>query len=377
MSGFLKYLSLFLITFALNAGNWPQWRGPSNNGLAGEANLATSWSSQDGIAWRLELPGPGPSTPVIWGDYLFLTGADGDSKEANLQLICVDRSGKMAWSRNVGQGNYSARQGESNGAAPSPVTDGKHVFAFYGSGALVCFDFDGNEVWRKDIQKETAEFSMYFGMSTTPLLYKDRLYLTLFHANDQTILALDKNTGKEIWRTGRESDARQESRHSYASPIIFGKDDAAQLIAHGGDYVTGHNLNNGKEIWRAGGLQKAEYNPFYRFVTSPVVLGDLLVVSSAKNGPVLGLKPAGAQGMIAEDSKFLGWKMEDGTSDVPSPVIHDGLVYICRENGVVICLDAKPANRSIRSAPMADVTEDRPSLPATICTFLVWMGLSA
>ena len=338
----IKFLSIsFILCSTLMAGDWPQWRGPDNNGLAGDANLATSWSRESGIAWRLELPGPGPSTPVISGDFIFLTGADGDDKEANLQLMCVNKSGKVVWSRNIGKGNYNARQGESNGAAPSPVADERHVYAFYGSGQLVSFDFQGNEIWRRDIQKDTADFSMYFGMSTSPLLHGERLYLTLFHANDQTIMALDKNSGKDIWRTTRESDARQESRHSYASPIIFGKGQKAQLIAHGSDYVTGHNLDNGKEVWRAGGLQKSEYNPFYRFVTSPVAVGDLLVVSSAKNGPVLGLKPSGAEGKVEKGGKFMAWKMEDNTSDVPSPIIHEGLVYVCRENGVVLCLDAK------------------------------------
>lgn len=333
----LALLAGFLFTLILPAENWPGWRGPRNDGTSAETGLPSQWSHARNLAWRLELPGPGPSTPVVWQDRIFLTGADGD----NLVLMCVDTSGKQLWRRTVGGGNYEVRELESNGAAPSPSTDGHHVWAFYGTGVLVCFDMDGNEVWKTNLQNHYNEFSMYFGMSTTPLLDGDRLYLQLLHANEQLVVALDKKTGGEVWKHTRKSDAKQESMHSYASPLIYRDEDTRWLITHGADYLVAHRLEDGAEVWRSGGLQKSQYNPFYRFVASPVAAGNLIVAPSAKNGPVLGINPRGAQGDITSSKKNFHWKRAENTPDVPSPLIHDGLVYLCRENGVLICMDAK------------------------------------
>ena len=177
-------------------------------------------------------------------------------------------------------------------------------------------------------------------MSMTPLLYEDKLYLQLIHSNAWLVLALDKMTGEEIWKHDRESDARAECEHAYTSPILYRDSERELLIVHGADYVTAHNLEDGSEIWRCGGLNSIErYNPSFRLVASPVVTEGLIVVPSAKNGPVLGLNPSG-NGDIT-DSDFQIWKLQQGTPDVPSPLIHDGLVYLCRENGNLTCLDAE------------------------------------
>jgi outer membrane protein assembly factor BamB len=179
-------------------------------------------------------------------------------------------------------------------------------------------------------------------MSSSPLLDGDRLYLQLLHTNEQLVLALDKKTGREIWQHARQTDAREESMHSYASPFLYRFDKQEFLIVHGADYVTAHNLKDGHEIWRSGGLNPPEnYNPFFRFVASPSASSGLIVVPSAKNGPVLGINPKDATGDLTGSTANYHWKMTDSTPDVPSPLIHGGLVYLCRENGVLLCLDAK------------------------------------
>ena len=155
------------------------------------------------------------------------------------------------------------------------------------------------------------------------------------------LVALDKMTGNEIWVHERLSDAHSECEHSYASPTLYRDKEHEFMIVHGADYVTGHRLNDGEEIWRCGGLnRKDRYNPAFRFVSSPAAVPGLIVVPSAKNGPVLGLSPDAA-GFVTDQSNGQRWKRDQNTPDVPSPLIHNGLVYLCRENGVLICMDAE------------------------------------
>lgn len=329
------YLILFMSVSV--AEDWPNWRGPRNNGVSAETGLATQWSQTENINWRFPLPGPGPSTPITAGERIFLTSADGD----NLVLLCVATSGKLRWQRIVTAGNKNIRQGESNLAASSPSADGRRVWAFFGNGELACFNFDGKRVWQFNVQDRYKHFRIYWGMASTPLLDGERLYLLILTTNQQFVVALDKNTGEEIWLQKRKTNASSESLHSYTSPIIYRFDGQEFLVTHGADYVVAHRLQDGGEIWRCGGLQKSMYNPLFRFVATPAATSGLIVIPSAKNGPVLGINPAGAKGNITGSKNNLIWRLGKNTPDVPSPLIHDGLVYLCRENGQLLCVDAK------------------------------------
>jgi outer membrane protein assembly factor BamB len=350
---------LFLISIQdSQAEDWPNWRGPRHDGTSAETGLPVKWRATQNIKWRLQLPGPAPSTPVIWQDRIFLTSADGEE----LVLLCVTTDGKLLWKKLVSRGNFDIREGESNAAAPSPSTDGRQVWALFGTGDLACFDFDGNEIWKFNVQERYKKFNIYWGIATTPLLDGDRLYLLLLHTNTQSVVALDKTTGKEIWHHPRKTNAYSESLHTYASPIIYRFNGQEFLLTHGADYIVAHNLHDGSEIWRCGGLQSSiMYNPFFRFVASPVTAPGLIVVPSAKSGPVLGINPAGAAGDITNNKTHVIWRLDNETPDVPSPLIHDGLVYLCRENGTLICVDAKTGkevykerayNRRHRSSPV-------------------------
>jgi hypothetical protein len=291
------FVAMILLAFLVDARaeNWPRWRGPRNDGTSTETGLAAKWSKTENVKWRLELPGPAPSTPVVWQDRIFLTSTEGSS----LVLLSVNTSGKVLWKNTLGDGNDSVRQDESNAASPSPSTDGQNVWVKFGTGILACYDFSGKEIWKFDLQERYKPFSMYHGMSSSPLLEGDRLYLQLLHSNAQLVLALDKATGREIWQHYRQTDAREESLHSYASPLIYRFDQQEFLITHGSDYITAHDLKDGRELWRCGGLNPPNnYNPYFRFVASPAAAPGLIVVPSAKNGPVLGLNPKGAQGDI-------------------------------------------------------------------------------
>ena len=333
----------FILTANSFADNWQQWRGTHNDGISNETEVPIQWSQTENIKWRLPLPGEAASTPVVWEDKIFLTSAEGDA----LVLLCISTAGEELWKRTLGHGNRSVRGGEGNSAAPSPVTDGEHVWTFLGTGDLACYDFEGNQIWHTNLADRYAKFNLYFVMSTTPLIDKDRLYIHLIHSNAWVVLALDKMTGKEIWKHNRKSDATDECEHAYTSPILYRDAEREYLVVHGADYVTAHSLEDGSEIWRCGGFNpRSSYNDNLRFVASPVATEGLIVVPSAKNGPVVGIDPA-AHGDIT-NSKWQLWKLRQGTPDVPSPLIHDGLVYLCRERGDLICLDAQTGEQLYR-----------------------------
>jgi len=328
---------LFLLVSRGYADHWPQWRGPNNDGVCLERNVPTEWSATKNVVWKLALPGMSGATPAIWGDRLFLPSEEGD----DLVLLCVSTEGRELWRRKLGAGRARFRVDEGNQASPSPSTDGEHVFVFAGTGDFACFDFAGKEIWRFNAQERYGKFKIQHGMHTTPILYGDRLYLSLLHSGGMWVVALDKNTGEEVWKVARPSDGRGEGEHSYASPCLWHDGQEAYLVVHGCDYATAHRLSDGSEIWRLGDLNpKQEYNATLRFVASPVAVADLIVVPTAKSGPVIGVKPA-AKGMITAGSSSERWRLPRNTPDVPSPLVHDGLVYLCREMGVLICLDAK------------------------------------
>jgi outer membrane protein assembly factor BamB len=331
---------LMLGTGAFARGeNWPQWRGPTGTGVSAETGLPAQWDQTTGVLWRRPLPGPAGSTPIVWNGRIFLTSADA---EGGLRLLAIDRAGQILWNQKITDGDQDVRSGEGNFASPSPSTDGRRVWAMFGNGVLTCRDVDGGEVWTVDLQERYGPFNIQFGMTSTPLLDGDRLYVMCMYTGASYIACLNKNTGEEIWKHNRASDAIAECEHSYASPVLYRDDQREFLLAHGADYVTAHRLTDGSEIFRCGALNGKGplYNPTLRFVASPAAADGLIVAPSAKKGPVLGLRPD-ATGDVTASGEGRLWRLERGTPDVPSPLIHDGLVYLCSEEGVLMCVDAK------------------------------------
>jgi outer membrane protein assembly factor BamB len=322
------------------ADNWPQWRGPTNDGISKETNLPAEWSETKNVVWKLPMPGQGGSTPIIWDNRIFLTSQDG----SDIVLMCVGTDGKELWKRKLGTGQGIYMRGEGNMASSSPSTDGKHVWAYCGTGDFACFDMDGKEIWRFNAQERYGKFRIQHGMHTTPLLDGDRLYFQLLHSGAHIVMALDKATGKEIWKIERKTDARAENEHSYTSPVLWrnGKDE--YLVVHGNDYATAHRLTDGSEVWRVGDLNpnnaQHRYRGDLRFVASPAAAADLIVIPSAKQHDVVGIKPT-ATGFVGSGSPNELWRRAKGTPDVSSPLIHDGLVYLMGESGLLTVLDAK------------------------------------
>ncbi len=332
------FLSVILMLSTVTAGftgdNWPHWRGPLRNGVSDETNLPLKWSTEENVAWKVDLPGRSGATPIIWGDRIFVNVSDGDS----IELWCVNRrTGDVMWKKVLGGGNRRIRK--HNHATPSPVTDGKSVWVMTGTGLLRRLDFDGNEIWKRDIQSDHGPFGLNWGYGSSPLLHEDSIYIQVLHGmrtdDPSYLLRIKKATGKTLWRVERPTQARRESPDSYTTPQLVKTDRGPELVITGGDCITGHDLETGKELWRANGLNPRNRGN-YRIVASALILDDI-VFAPSRGRPLLVVR-AGGSGDVTT-SHFL-WETNNGP-DVPTPVSDGKYLYVVRDNGVMFCYDAR------------------------------------
>jgi outer membrane protein assembly factor BamB len=318
----------------LTAENWPQWRGPMLNGLSRETNLPVRWSKTEGLAWTLPLPAWSGSTPIVWGDRIFLNVADGFT----LALWCVDRtSGAVLWRRPIGDGNKQVRK--QNMSSPSPVTDGTHVWVMTGTGVFKAFDFSGNERWARDLQREHGAFGQLYGYGSSPLLFEDSLFVQVLHGSHtfepSYLMRVSKTDGKTLWRVERPTPARQESTDAYTTPTLLRYGGRTEIVVTGVDVVTGHDLATGAELWRADGLNPTQ-DGIYRIIASPLV-HDGIVYAPSRERPLLALK-AGGRGDVSQSHVL--WQFMNGP-DVPTPVTDGTYFYVINDRGIMWCLDAK------------------------------------
>lgn len=320
--------ALLVLSLCAYSENWPQWRGAGMDGVSKEKNLPVKWSATENVVWKLPMPAWTGATPIIWGERIFLNVAEGD----NIQLWCVDRNdGKVLWKRQLSAGNVKMRK--QNMSSPSPVTDGRNVWVMTGTGFLKSFDFQGNEQWTRDIQKDYGRFGLNHGYGSSPLLHEDALYVQVLHGmhtdDPSYVLRIDKKTGKTLWRVERPTKAVQESPDSYTTPMIAKTSGGAQeLIISGGDAVTGHDPATGKELWRAEGFN-LQNNPAYRVIASPLVYGDL-VFTPTRVRPLQVFR-AGGRGDVTTSRRV--WKFENGP-DVPTPVTDGQYFYTINDRGI-------------------------------------------
>jgi outer membrane protein assembly factor BamB len=331
---FLITLTIIVIGVSTSAEHWPQWRGPLLNGVSGEKGLPVRWSPTDNIAWKLALPERSGATPIVWGEHVFLNVGEGNE----LALWAIDRSrGTVRWKRPLGSGNR--RMMKQQMSSPSPVTDGRTVWVMTGTGVLKAFDFDGKELWSRNIQQEYGRFGLQWGYASSPLLHEDALYVQVLHGmhtdDPSYVLRIDKATGKTVWRVNRLTNARFESPDAYTTPALLRYGGATEIVITGADVVTGHDPTTGREVWRATGLNPRN-DGSYRVVASPVVHGDMIFAPSRER-PLLALKPGG-KGDVT--STHVLWSFNNGP-DVPTPVSDGAYLYSVNDRGIMYVLDAK------------------------------------
>ena len=317
---------------AAHAQNWPNWRGPTRDGVSTEA-VPIEWDTEKNVAWKLPMPEWTGSTPVIWDEVIFLNVA---VDEESIELWCLDRNtGQPLWKRFLSDGNRRLRK--QNMSSPSPVTDGEHVWVMTGTGTLRAFDFDGREVWLRDIPGDYGPFGLNWGYASSPLLHDEALYVQVLHGmrtdDPSYVLRIDAASGKTMWRQERPTQAVRESPDSYTTPALLQYDGVTEVVITGGDAVTGHDPETGHELWRADGLNPTR-NRAYRLVASPFTQGDI-IIAPTRVRPLLALR-AGGRGDVLNSHVI--WEAENGP-DVPTPVSDGEYLYIVNDQGIVYVHD--------------------------------------
>jgi putative heme-binding domain-containing protein len=317
-------------------GEWPGWRGPGGRGVSPEEGLPTRWSSSEGVGWSRDLEGRGNSSPVVAAGRLYVTEQTEDDA---LHVIAFDpEDGRVLWRTSVGKGRLKAHE-LNNMASPTPATDGERVWALFGTGDLACLDRDGRVIWRRNLAADHGEYKILWGMGSSPFLHGGLIYCLCLHGGPSYVLAVDPATGKDVWKAPRDLPCRAEATDSYSTPIVLETEGRCELIVGGRDHVNAYDPATGKELWIASGM--GIDHDWGRTIASPAVGGGMVFVPSASVqglGKLVAIR-AGGDGDAGSGRRL--WQYDKFTPDCPSPLYHDGLVYMVRDDGVGSCLDAK------------------------------------
>lgn len=328
-----KCLPLFVVALTLYpladavADNWPAWRGPRGDGISAEINLPVQWSREKNVVWRTALPGAGNSTPVVWGDRVFVTQSIAADNQRT--LMCFDRAdGKLLWQKGVGV-DVEERTHETNPyASASPTTDGERVICWFGSAGVVAYDFDGNELWRTDLGKH----SHVFGYGGSPVIHGDRVFLNFGPGEREFIVALSKSDGKEIWRHASPSPGKDDINGTWSTPIIAHVEGKAQLITALRDELAALDLATGEVIWstsKSGGHAKA----------SPAVGDGVVLMTAERIGNAIAVK-LGGHGDIGNTERLL-WMEQPAKKRIATGIIYQGHIYGVRSGGIADCVELR------------------------------------
>ena len=348
--------------------DWPRWRGPFETGMA-RGDAPTIWSDSKNIKWKTHIPERGHSSPVLWGDQIFVTtavttgatpeeerstrpqpgaaqggrrgagGGAGPLVDHKFELISLDRkTGRILWQKTarVATPHEGYHRMYGSFASNSPVTDGKHVFAYFGSRGIFCYDLKGKLIWEKDLGvRMTMRAS--FGEGTAPVLYENALILNMDHEGEDVLVVLDKDTGKELWRVNRDEPS------NWAAPLVVDFQGRKQIVVSASRKVRSYDLKTGEVIWECAGLGT-------NTIPTPVRQGDLVYVMSGHREPNLLAIRLGRKGDLTSTDAVV-WTNSRGNAYTASPVLYENKLYIVTDSGMVSCLDAttgKPYYSQVR-----------------------------
>jgi outer membrane protein assembly factor BamB len=357
--------------------NWPQWRGPLQSGVAPLADPATTWSETNNVRWKVKIPGEGSATPLVWDNLVFVQTAIPSGKkpgekpaEANEQspgarsdsasgpnpgepgrgpgrgggrfgggskpteaydfaILCLERStGKILWQQVAREAvpHEGVRQNEGTFASTSGLTDGKHVWAYFGSRGLYCYDLKGKLEWSQDLGK--MKIAMGFGEGSSPTLYRNMLIVNWDNEDGSFITALDKSSGKTLWKEPREE------RTSWSTPLVIEKDGKAQVVVAATSKIRSYDAESGKLNWECGGLTR-------NVIPSPVADSEMVYCTSGFQGNALLAIHLGRSGDLT-GTGAVAWTHKKSTPYVPSPLLYDGKIYFYANNNAVLsCVEAR------------------------------------
>jgi len=335
---------------AQSDAHWPQWRGPFFNGMA-RGDAPTVWSDTKNIKWKAEIPGRGFSTPVIWGDKIFLTtaiptgkaveppasapaegrrggGGAGPLVEHRFELLCLDRkTGKVLWQKTAKTATPHEGYHRAYGsfASNSPITDGRYVYASFGSRGLYAYDFNGKLIWEKDFGVQ-MKMRLAFGEGAAPLLLRDQLFVVFDHEAGSFIVAVDKRNGKELWRTTRDEPS------SWSTPLAIEHNGRTEIVVSATNRVRSYDARTGKVVWESAGLGS-------NVIPVPVTHNGMVFVMSGHRDPKLMAIKLGKEGDLT-GSDAIAWSHTRGLAYTTSPVLYDNKLYVVTDNGMVSAFNA-------------------------------------
>ena len=344
----LRFAAVFLLgTFVadVRSENWPGFRGPTRQGHSTERNLPLHWNATSNIAWKAEVPGQGWSSPIVWGERIFVTATTENGSRCH--VLCFQRdSGKLLWNKPVLEQLPLRKENKNSYATPTPVTDGEHVYAVFGSGAIVALKFDGTIVWTNS----AVQFYSRHGLGASPILHGDLLIMPFDGSNrvqeagkwpnnsneerlgwqipwdKSEIAALNRRTGRRVW-TAR----RGQSRIAHVSPVVYRENGQDRLLSIAGDAVQGFDLNTGERLWSV-------YCQGEGVTPSPVLAGDLIVASSGFEKTTLrGIRPGGRGELTASN---IVWEQKKGVPTQSSLLHVEPYVYAVTDGGIGTCYKA-------------------------------------
>jgi outer membrane protein assembly factor BamB len=348
--------TLWLTTAAL-AGNWPAWRGPDGQGHSPDSAPPVRWSATENVRWKAPLPDEGNSSPVVWGDRVFITqatdktdwpppGAGGPASARRRELLCFRRTdGKLLWQKVVEYPEKESTHPTNPFCSASPATDGRRVVVSHGSAGMYCYDFDGKELWRVDLGK----LEHIWGNASSPVLYEHLAILWCGPGDRQFLLAVDKETGKEVWRHDEPGGAYGKDSAkwlgSWSTPIVIRIGDHDELVVGVPRKLKGFDPRTGKELWSCDGLGNLSY-------TSPVHSDGVIVAMSGFHGPALAVR-TGGKGDVTQTHRL--WHQAAKIPQrIGSPVVVGEHVFILNEPGTAQCFELKTGDEVWK-------LEDRPS----------------
>jgi outer membrane protein assembly factor BamB len=350
----LSFQALFLALLSTAAAqNWPSFRGPAASGVSDHQNLPLSWDAAHGthIRWTAAIPGLSHSSPIVWGDQVFVTTAvssgrpdasfkrglygEGDASDdvspQQWKLYCFDRkAGKILWDRTAYEGPpKEKRHVKSTYANSTPATDGKVVIAFFGSQGLYAYDLSGKPLWKRDLGKlnvgayDLPEYE--WGTASSPIVYGGKVIVQCDQQKGSFLEAFDRDTGRTLWK------AERDELPSWGTPAVYEGAGGAQLVANGSNFVRGYDPATGKELWRLGGSSKIT-------APTPVFADGLIVVASGRRpeAPIFAIR-AGAAGDITGNSHWVAWQKQQRGPYMPTPIIYGGYLYVLGNAGVFDC----------------------------------------
>lgn len=339
------------------AENWPGWRGPGGIGISSEKGIPVQVDMAGNVKWKTAIPGLGHSSPIVWGDKVFVTTAVSsdpkedywekgfpqiqrkpDSADISWKVLCIDRdTGKILWERTaVRKKPVNARHTKNSYASQTPVTDGEYVYAFFGDQGMYCYDFKGNLIWSRDLGTFTMRNG--WGMGSSPVLYKGLVIQTCDQETGESfIIALDKKTGKTVWRVSRDEAS------SWSTPLIYQVGKRPELIVNATKAIRSYDPETGKLLWECRGPATSITTP------TPTHSNGLIIVSSGffvePVRPVTAFRP-GSTGDITlpegkTESEAIVWRQSTAAPYIPSPIAYGDRFYVLFDQGFIACYDTK------------------------------------